>query len=98
MQHSRHEPQAFAVVHDIAASWDDYLAGRPALAAGGVPGLILHAAGPTDEGVRTIDVWESQDAWMRWRAGWLGSVLDELARPPAVRELSVQDLLPRPPT
>src|SRR3954470_3085119 len=96
MQPGRHQSPAFAVVHDIAASWEDYMAGRPALDAGGVPGLILHAAGPTDEGVRTIDVWESQDAWMRRRAGWLGSVLDELPRPPAVRELSVRDLLPRP--
>ena len=29
-------------------------------------GLILHAAGRTDEGVRIIEVWESEEAWHRF--------------------------------
>jgi hypothetical protein len=52
---------AYAVVQDVPASWTDYeaLAGI----AGPTPkGLILHVAGPTDEGFRTIEVWESREA------------------------------------
>ena len=52
---------AYAVVQDVPASWADYqaLAGidDPAPA-----GLMLHVAGPTDEGFRTIEVWESREA------------------------------------
>jgi hypothetical protein len=57
---------AYAVVQDVPASWADYeaLAGI----SGPAPeGLILHVAGPTDEGFRTIEVWESRLAWERFR-------------------------------
>jgi hypothetical protein len=57
---------AYAVVQDVPASWADYeaLAGI----AGSAPeGLILHVAGPTDEGFRTIEVWESREARHRFR-------------------------------
>jgi len=30
--------------------------------------LILHAAGPTDEGFRIVGVWESEDAWRTFAA------------------------------
>ena len=39
-------------------------------------GLILHLAGPTDEGFRIIEVWESEAAW-RDHADDLGSVMIE---------------------
>jgi hypothetical protein len=57
---------AYALVEDVAASWERYASfdvapmGRPPA------GLILHAAGPTDEGFRIIELWESQDAWRRF--------------------------------
>jgi hypothetical protein len=56
---------AYAVVEDVPASWADYeeLAGI----GDAVPdGLILHVAGPTDEGFRTIEIWESREAWSRF--------------------------------
>ena len=57
----------YAVVEDVAASWEHYERFAEALA-GPVPaGLILHAAGPTDEGFRIIGVWESEEAWERFR-------------------------------
>ena len=57
---------SFAFVQDVPASWHRYeryaaaIAGRP-------PGLILHVAGPTDEGFRIIDIWESEASWQRFR-------------------------------
>src|SRR5262245_15482416 len=84
----------FAVVQDVAASWADYGQLRRALDGSRVPGLILHAAGPTDEGYRTIEVWDSQEAWRTFCAERLGGAFDDLATPPLVRELEVRDLVP----
>jgi len=56
----------YAFVQDVPASWHRYeryaaaIAGRP-------PGLILHVAGPTDEGFRIIDLWDSEASWERFR-------------------------------
>ena len=30
-------------------------------------GLLLHVAGPTDEGYRVIDVWATREDWERFR-------------------------------
>jgi hypothetical protein len=54
---AEHADAAFAVVFDVAATWHGYCRMRPDDADRDVPGLIVHAAGPTSEGVRTIDVW-----------------------------------------
>ena|SRR5688572_11284115 len=80
---------SFAFVQDVAASWHRYepyaaaIAGRP-------PGLILHVAGPTDEGFRIIDVWESEASWQRFRSERLvdpAPIDDPLARPELFRAL-----------
>jgi hypothetical protein len=62
----------YAFVEDIAASWEQY--DRFAAAFDGPPpeGLLLHAAGPTDEGFRIIGIWESEADWDRFRADRLG--------------------------
>jgi hypothetical protein len=85
----------FAVVHDIAATWDDYPVIRRVLTGAWVNGLILHAAGPTDDGFRTIDVWTSQDAWHRHRSS-LDHILDQLHVPTAMREFQVDHLMTSP--
>jgi hypothetical protein len=43
--------------------------GRPfsALADWPVPGILTHIAGPTNDGWRQLDVWESDDALARFR-------------------------------
>ncbi len=89
--------QPFAVVHDIAATWDDYPLIRRVLTDASIDGLILHAAGPTDDGFRTIDVWTSQDAWHRHRNG-LDRVLHRLRVPTSMREFQVDDLMTSLPT
>ncbi len=56
----------YAVVQDVPASWNVYLLGAERHEQ--MPeGLLLHAAGPTDEGFRVIDVWESQADWEHFR-------------------------------
>ena len=39
------------------------------------PGLLSHAAGPTDDGLVVIEVWESQDAQGKFMETRLGSAL-----------------------
>ena len=58
----------YAVVQDVPASWDHYAQLAAVLGNPGPDGLILHVAGPTDEGYRTIEVWETRDAWRRFLA------------------------------
>ena len=58
----------YAVVEDVAASWESYELIAADLEGTRPEGLILHAAGRTDEGVRIIEVWESEEAWRRFAA------------------------------
>ena len=58
---------SYAFVQDVAASWHEYQQITAALVEPTTAGLILHVAGPTDEGVRIIAVWESEAAWQCFR-------------------------------
>jgi hypothetical protein len=60
---------SYVVVEDVAASWENYDSYAQALESVAPPGLIVHAAGPTDEGFRIVGVWESEAAWHRFAAG-----------------------------
>jgi hypothetical protein len=63
---------SYVVVEDVAASWEHYQRFAEALS-GPVPaGLIVHAAGPTEEGFRIVGVWESEEAWQSFLADRLG--------------------------
>jgi hypothetical protein len=81
---------AYVFVQDVPASWEHY---EPLAAAIGNPvpeGLILHVAGPTDEGFRTIDVWETRGARERFDATLRTPVLGSqrpLLAPATLREL-----------
>ncbi len=69
---------AYAYVHDVACSWDRYREAASGLVEPPPPGLILHLAGPTDEGVRCIDVWESEQAGTQFRVDLLNPALAQL--------------------
>jgi len=89
---------AYAFVQDVPASWENYLTVAAALGDDAPPeGLIVHVAGPTDEGFRVIDVWESREAWERSHVGRLHPILDraseESSVQPTFRELHVEHLL-----
>lgn len=85
----------YAVVQDVPASWNAYLLGAQQHEQ--MPeGLLLHAAGPTDEGFRVIDVWESQADWEHFRdrqppGTTDGSLAPQLNRS-TLRDLEVHDL------
>jgi hypothetical protein len=82
---------AYAFVQDIAASWEQYESVAAGLTEPTPDGLILHLAGPTDEGFRIIAVWDSEHAWQRFRTERLQSAIAALggpARPePTFRDL-----------
>ena len=73
---------AYALVEDVAASWDTYLERIAELGDGDpVPdGLLVHVAGPTDEGFRVIEIWESRAARERFRDGRRAVGLDRSVR------------------
>ena len=72
---------SYAFVQDVAASWDQYELVAAALMEPAPAGLILHLAGPTDEGVRTIAIWESERAWEHFQAERLAPAIATLGRP-----------------
>ena len=51
---------AYGLVQDIASSWEHYQNVAARLTDPPPSGLILHLAGPTDEGFRIIAVWENE--------------------------------------
>jgi hypothetical protein len=78
---------SYALVQDVAASWEQYERFAAAMA-GSPPGLILHVAGPTDEGFRIIEVWETEAAWERFSEELQGTALaDEPLQLPVLRAL-----------
>ena len=85
---------AYAYVQDVASSWEDYQRVAASLVDPVPAGLILHVAGPTDEGVRIIDVWESEESWQRFRAERLGPAIAALGGPsrpePTFRDLHAE--------
>jgi hypothetical protein len=75
---------SYAFVEDVAASWEQYERFAAALADPTPEGLLVHAAGPTEEGFRIIGVWESEEAWRRFLRDRLGDAIDEATAVPAV--------------
>ncbi len=59
----------YVLVEDVAASWEAYESFAAGVVGRTPEGLILHAAGRTDEGFRIVEVWESEDAWRRFDDG-----------------------------
>ncbi|MGH3129048.1 MAG: hypothetical protein ACRDPX_14095 [Gaiellaceae bacterium] len=57
---------SYAVVEDVAASWESFERFAADFERSKPEGLILHASGRTDEGIRIIEVWESEEAWHRF--------------------------------
>jgi hypothetical protein len=79
---------SYAFVEDVAAAWGEYERFAAALAGPAPPGLIFHAAGPTDEGFRIIELWESEEACRQFLAERHGPAASAPAyRAPVVREL-----------
>jgi hypothetical protein len=84
---------AYAFVQDIASTWEQYDRFTASLVEPVPIGLILHVAGPTDEGFRIINVWESEEAWQRFQTERLAPAIAALGGP-ARPEPSFRDLHP----
>ncbi len=52
-----------------------------------VDGLLSHASGPTEDGWRVVDVWESEEAFRRF-GEVLGPVLEEVHVPASEPQIS----------
>ena len=87
----------YAFVHDIPATWDTYSDIAETLSPECPDGLVLHAAGPTDEGFRMIGIWDSQVKWDRFRDERISKILDSLScgtrTQPTYRELRIAHLI-----
>jgi len=81
----------YAFVQDVAASWEHYQQVTATLIEPAPQGLILHIAGPIDEGFRSIDIWESEQDWHRFEAERLAPAIAALGGPfrpePTFRDL-----------
>jgi hypothetical protein len=92
---------SYAFVQDIPATWDTYLGIAEALEAAVPEGLVIHVAGPTEEGFRMIGIWDSRETWDRYRDSHLSAILEGLAAgsrlKPTYRELNIAHVLARPP-
>jgi hypothetical protein len=69
---------AVLMVGEIPASLDQYKQVNEKMDAEANPpeGLIVHTAQAIDGGVRIVDVWESEDAYNRFRAERLGAAVE----------------------
>lgn len=95
----------YAVVQDVPASWEQYEELAAHLLERIPDGLIYHVAGPTDEGYRTIEVWETKAAWERFRGLCEAACRSMLWAAPVLRELTAATAIcgsalagPAPPT
>lgn len=85
---------SYAFVEDVAASWEQYEQLAAALSGPAPRGLIVHAAGPTEEGFRIIGLWESEEACRRFLAEWLDAAAEAAAEvPPVFRALRPQHIV-----
>jgi hypothetical protein len=82
---------AYGYMQDISSSWEQYERLAAVLTEPAPTGLILHLAGPTDEGFRIIDVWETEAAYKRFEAERLKPAIAALGGPsrpdPTFRDL-----------
>lgn len=88
---------SYAFVQDVPASWDTYGGIVETLSANRPEGLVLHAAGPTDEGFRMIGIWESRVMCVQFRDERLDKILESLTcatrAHPTYRELQIEHLM-----
>ena len=88
---------AYALVQEIAVSWAEFRWLAAGLYDPAPAGLVVHIAGPTDEGVRVINVWESEQAWRRFQSERLEPARAALGGParrvPTTRDLHAAQIV-----
>jgi hypothetical protein len=63
-----------------------------------IKGLIAHVSGPSADGWRIIDIWESEDDWQQFNAARLGPALARATAgmPPAPRPFDTREVTGHP--
>lgn len=87
---------AFSI--DVPIDSDVYTAIRDAVGPETPEGLMVHLVHRTDNGLRYIDVWRSEDDWKRFASGRLQSAVEGVAAQfgvqppePLIQELTLVD-------
>lgn len=86
-------------VTDLPATWADYEPPRGLFGAV-AHGLLVFVAGPTQEGIRTVELWASRDDWLQARfdseyvAQDMGPAVRELEAPFTITAVSSGGQLP----
>jgi hypothetical protein len=90
----------YAFVQDLPTDWATYekIVAELGLDGNAPDGLVAHAAGPTPDGVRVIDVWESEAAHQRFSAERLVPAREKVLGPspvdaPPFQPLQVEHLV-----
>ena len=90
---------AVVVIQDFGATADEYDAVNAKVDPKSNPpaGLIIHTGSVTDDGMRVVDVWESEQHFNDFREQRLGpavhEVMGEDPAPPTVQVHEVHDLV-----
>ena len=69
---------SYAFVQDVPATWETYREIAGTLSTDRPEGLVVHAAGRTDEGFRMIGIWDSREMCDRFRDEHLSKILTSL--------------------
>ncbi len=77
---------AWAYVQDMEVSLEDYDRVAAEVGDEAPQGLIVHVAGSHGNGVRIIDVWESEEAWTRFRDDRLRPAIEKALGPDAMAQ------------
>jgi hypothetical protein len=72
---------AWAYVQDNSATLEQYDQVAAELGGDAPEGLILHVAGAYGDGFRVIDVWESEEAYIRFRDSLLRPAVEKIIGP-----------------
>ena len=90
---------AVVVIQDFGATADEYDAVNAKLDAKSNPpaGMIIHTGSVTDDGMRVVDVWESEQHFNDFRDQRVGPTVVEVvgpdAGPPNIQVHEVHDLI-----
>ncbi len=81
---------AIAIIAEVPgrdAKFDDEMVQRLNLSADPAPGALVRLAGPVEGGWRVVSIWESEDAWNKFRSERLEPALRAAGQEPPKIEI-----------
>ena len=84
----------FEIAGGTQAMYDEAIKKLEAVGAGAPKGRTYHVAGPTDNGWRVVDVWDSQADWDAFMQGSLAAIMKEVGMPmPAISPFPAHNII-----